>query len=187
MSKENENFTRVRYSDEELESFKRMIAEKLEDARTQINQLKEQLTEMNGSSDASRAGTFEDGASNWQREHLNKLAARQQRFIRDLENAMIRIKNKTYGVCVVTGHLIDKKRLELVPHATKSIEGKMGNGRQPKRAVRMRRDRPRKIVTKVLTPTPKKESVAIVIDAEDDDMVLGTDTLKQIFSCSICK
>jgi len=174
MSKEK--FTKARYSDEDLAGFKTMIDGKLEEARKQLEQLKEQLTEINNSSDASRAGTFEDGASNWQREHLNKLAARQQRFIRDLENALIRIKNKTYGVCVVTGRLIERKRLELVPHATKSIEGKMGNEKRRPGPVR-RSNRPRKIVSKVLTPAPKAaKKQEIIIDDEDDDVV-GSDTL----------
>ena len=114
---------KTRYSDEELDEFKEMIEGKLAEAKKQLQTLRDQLTELNESSDSSRAGTFEDGASNWQREHINKLAARQQKFIRNLEYALIRIQNKTYGVCSVTGELIDKKRLMLVPHATKSIEG----------------------------------------------------------------
>lgn len=113
-----------RYSDEELDEFKVMIEKKLDEARQQLEELREQLTELNNSGDENRAGTFDDGASNWQREHINKLASRQQRFIRDLEHALIRIKNKTYGVCSVTGKLIDKQRLMLVPHATKTVEGK---------------------------------------------------------------
>ena len=113
-----------RYSDEELAEFKNIIEHKIEEATKQLNDLQEQLTELNESGETSKAGTFEEGASNWQREHINKLAARQQRFIRDLEHALIRIRNKTYGVCAVTGKLIDKKRLMVVPHATKSVEGK---------------------------------------------------------------
>lgn len=120
MSENNKN----RYSDEELAEFRVLIEEKLSEARKQLEQSQEQLTELNESGETSRAGTFEEGASNWQREHLSKMASRQQRFVRDLEHALIRIKNKTYGVCSVTGELIEKKRLFLVPHATKSIKGK---------------------------------------------------------------
>jgi DnaK suppressor protein len=116
--------SKTRYSDEELEEFKKMIELKLSEARLQMTDLMEQLAELNNSGDENRAGTFDDGASNWQREHVNKLASRQQRFIRDLEHALIRIKNKTYGICSVTGKLIDKQRLILVPHATKTVEGK---------------------------------------------------------------
>jgi DnaK suppressor protein len=119
--------SRSRYSDEELEEFKIMIEKKLEESRSQLEDLKEQLSDLNNSGDENRAGTFDDGASNWQREHINKLASRQQRFIRDLEHALIRIKNKTYGICSVTGKLIDKQRLVLVPHATKTVEGKTQN------------------------------------------------------------
>ncbi len=113
-----------RYSDEELAGFEVMINEKLDEARMQLQDLKEQLQELNNSGDENRAGTFDDGASNWQREHLSKLAARQQTFIRSLEYAIVRIKNKTYGICTATGQLISKERLRLVPHATKTVEGK---------------------------------------------------------------
>jgi RNA polymerase-binding transcription factor DksA len=123
--------TKTRYSDEDLEGFKVMIDKKLVEAYEQLDDLKEQLTELNNSGDENRAGTFDDGASNWQREHLNKLASRQQRFVRDLEHALIRIKNKTYGICSVTGKLIDKQRLMLVPHATKTVEGKTQGSVKP--------------------------------------------------------
>jgi len=122
MSEENKK--RRRYSDEDLAEFEVMINEKLVDARLQLDDLKEQLTELNNSGDENRAGTFDDGASNWQREHLSKLAARQQKFIRNLEYAVVRIKNKTYGICSATGVLISKERLILVPHATKTVAGK---------------------------------------------------------------
>jgi RNA polymerase-binding transcription factor DksA len=123
--------TKTRYSDEDLEGFKIMIDKKLQEANEQLDDLKEQLTELNNSGDENRAGTFDDGASNWQREHLNKLASRQQRFVRDLEHALIRIKNKTYGICSVTGKLIGKERLMLVPHATKTVEGKTQGSVKP--------------------------------------------------------
>ena len=100
------------------------LNQKIEEAKKQLEDLKIQLKELNNSGDENRAGTFDDGASNWQREHVSKLAARQQKFIRNLEYALVRIKNKTYGVCSVTGDLISKERLALVPHATKSVEGK---------------------------------------------------------------
>lgn len=123
MSEEQKKKT-IRYSDEELAEFEVMINNKLAEARRQLQDLKEQLQELNNSGDENRAGTFDDGASNWQREHLSKLAARQQKFIRNLEYAIVRIKNKTYGICSATGELISKERLMLVPHATKTVEGK---------------------------------------------------------------
>lgn len=123
MSDEN-NKVKKRYSDEDLAEFEVVLNDKLEEAKKQLEDLKVQLKELNNSGDENRAGTFDDGASNWQREHVSKLAARQQKFIRNLEYALVRIKNKTYGVCSVTGDLISKERLALVPHATKSVEGK---------------------------------------------------------------
>lgn len=124
MSDENNKITKTRYSDEDLAEFKLALDAKLEEAKKQFEDFNLQLQEFNESGDESRSGTFDDGASNWQREHLNKLASRQQKFIRDLEYAQVRIKNKTYGVCTVTGGLISKERLKLVPHATKTVEGK---------------------------------------------------------------
>ncbi|MFT5647449.1 MAG: DnaK suppressor protein [Aureispira sp.] len=128
-----ENNKRSRYSDEDLAEFEVMINEKLVDAKLQLEDLKEQLTELNNSGDENRAGTFDDGASNWQREHLSKLAARQQKFIRNLEYAVVRIKNKTYGICTATKVLISKERLMLVPHATKTVEGKHSTQGEGKR------------------------------------------------------
>ena len=165
---ENENLGRSRYNDEDLAEFKIMIDKKLEEAREQMETLREQLTELNNSGDENRAGTFDDGASNWQREHLNKLASRQQRFIRDLEHALIRIKNKTYGVCVVTGKLIDKQRLMLVPHATKTVEGKSSEGGDAKKVTKkkpmpLEKEQPKKILNKVISTKGAKTD-----DFEDD-------------------
>ena len=133
MSDNNQKKERTRYSDEDLLFFENMINEKLDEARRQLDDLKTQLKELNNSGDENRAGTFDDGASNWQREHLSKLAARQQKFIRNLEYAVIRIKNKTYGICSATGQLISKERLMLVPHATKTVEGKHSTQGQEKK------------------------------------------------------
>lgn len=131
MNQEQNN--KQRYSDPELDEFKIMLDEKLDEAQRQLVNLKNQLKELNNSGDENRAGTFDDGASNWQREHVSKLAARQQKFVRDLEYALIRIRNKTYGVCSITGKLITKDRLKLVPHATKSIDGKNSSQEQGRR------------------------------------------------------
>jgi len=121
---DDNKISKKRYSNEDLADFKVMLDEKLLEAKKQLSDLKVQLKELNNSGDENRAGTFDDGASNWQREHLSKLAARQQKFIRNLEYALIRIQNKTYGVCSVSGDLISKERLKLVPHATKTVAGK---------------------------------------------------------------
>jgi RNA polymerase-binding transcription factor DksA len=123
-NEENKTTIKRRYSDEDLVAFKQVIDDKMIEAKGQLEDLLVQLKELNNSGDENRAGTFDDGASNSQREHISKLAARQQKFVRNLEYALVRIKNKTYGVCSVTGELISRERLAIVPHATKSIDAK---------------------------------------------------------------
>ena len=117
--------TTVRYSDEELRAFKALIDEKLATARREVQFQKEQMLEINENSANQQSGDWTDeSSSHTEMEMLNSMLARQQQFIRNLENALIRIQNKTYGVCIQTGQLIDKQRLKLVPHATKSVEAK---------------------------------------------------------------
>lgn len=117
----------TRYSDADLKEFEDLIKDKLEKAREDYEQLKKSLSHADDNSTDDTAPTFkmmEDGSETMTREETAQLAARQEKFIESLENAMIRIKNKTYGVCRVTGKLIAKERLKLVPHATLSIEAK---------------------------------------------------------------
>ncbi|MCQ2327107.1 MAG: TraR/DksA C4-type zinc finger protein [Bacteroidales bacterium] len=118
-----------RYSDEELKEFKALILKKLEVAKANLEELKAEAfnTNSNGTDDTSPTfKTMEDESLNVQiREENARQAARQQKYIKDLENALQRIDNKTYGICRVTGKLIPKERLRLVPHATLSIEAKM--------------------------------------------------------------
>jgi RNA polymerase-binding protein DksA len=118
---------KVRYSDQELQEFKDLILEKLEKAKGFYEDLKSTLNHSNDNStdDTSpTASSLEDGSDALSREENTKLAERQRKFITHLENALIRIENKTYGVCRVTGKLIPKERLRIVPHATLSIEAK---------------------------------------------------------------
>lgn len=120
-----------KYSDEELKEFEALILEKLEKAKNELNVLKESLTHNNDESTDStysNTKTLEDGADTAEKEQLNQLAARQLKFIGNLENALIRIKNGTYGICIDTGKLISKERLRAVPHTQHSIEAKL-NGR----------------------------------------------------------
>ena len=121
--------SRSRYSDEELKEFEKLIQEKLEKAREEYKILKETLNRNNDEgTDATSGGNtkvLEDGAETAEKENLSQLAARQQKYITNLENALIRIKNGTYGVCSVTGKLISKERLIAVPHTTQSIEAKL--------------------------------------------------------------
>jgi DnaK suppressor protein len=116
-----------KYSDSELNEFKVLIMAKIEKAKADLDLLKSYYMNdgNNGTDDTSPTfKAFDEGSETMAKESNTQLAIRQEKFIRDLNNALIRIENKTYGVCRVTGKLIDKKRLSLVPHATLSIEGK---------------------------------------------------------------
>lgn len=117
----------IRYSDEDLKEFEGLILEKLEQARQDLDQLRRSLSHEDDNSTDDTSPTFkmmEDGSETMSREETAQLAARQEKFIHNLENALMRIKNKTYGVCRDSGKLIAKERLRLVPHATLSIEAK---------------------------------------------------------------
>jgi len=118
-----------RYSDPELNEFRELIQRKLETAKKELGYLQGLITrkdEMGGDETDNRYMTMEDGSLSMEREQLSQMASRQITFIDHLEKAMMRIENKTYGICRVTGKLIDKARLRAVPHATLSIEAKMG-------------------------------------------------------------
>lgn len=119
---------KTRYNDEELKEFEELILDKLEKSKEELNYIKESLSRSSESGTDTTQGalkTLEDGADTMEKESLSQLAARQQKFINNLENALIRIKNGTYGICVDTGKLISKERLRAVPHTTQSIEAKM--------------------------------------------------------------
>lgn len=116
-----------RYSDKELEEFKTLILEKIQKATAQLDLYKSAYMNdsNNGTDDTSPTfKAFDEGSETMSKESNSQLAIRQEKFIRDLKNALIRIENKTYGICRVTGKLIKKERLKLVPHATLSIEAK---------------------------------------------------------------
>lgn len=118
---------KTRYSDEELEEFKEIIEKKLEEAYEDLTILQSALSykDDNGTDDTGRSfNMMEDGSETMSREEQAQLALRQEKFVESLKNALIRIQNKTYGICRVTGKLINKERLKLVPHATLSIEAK---------------------------------------------------------------
>ncbi|MDZ7881153.1 MAG: TraR/DksA family transcriptional regulator [Saprospiraceae bacterium] len=117
--------TTARYSDDELQEFKKLIEEKLTKSRAEVQFLRQQMNETNENSANQQSGDWTDESSNHtQMEMLINSLGRQQHFMRNLENALLRIQNKTYGVCTLTGDLIPKERLRYVPHATKSIEAK---------------------------------------------------------------
>lgn len=119
----------VKYSDNDLNEFRELITKKLEAAKKELAYLQGLITrkdEMGGDNDDARYMTMEDGSMSMEREQLSQMASRQITYIDHLEKAMMRIENKTYGICRVTGKLIDKARLRAVPHATLSLEAKLG-------------------------------------------------------------
>lgn len=116
------------YSPDELKEFEEIILKKLGSAKEELGMLKATISKKNTTGTDGTASTsklLEDGADTLERESMNQLAARQQKFIINLENALVRIKNSTYGVCVDTGKLISKERLKAVPHTMHSIEAKL--------------------------------------------------------------
>lgn len=124
----NGDVQKKRYSDEELEEFRQIILEKLEKAREDLKMLTDAYTQANEHDTNDTSPTFkvlEEGYQVLSKEENSRLAARQQKFINSLENALIRIENKSYGICRVTGKLISKERLRSVPHATLSIDAKL--------------------------------------------------------------
>ena len=125
MKQENE---KTRYSETDLQEFKGIILDKLRSAKEELNALATSLSSPNANGTDDTAGTYktlEDGSATLEKEQINQLAARQKKFIEQLEAALVRIENKTYGICRETGKLIPKERLRAVPHTTLSMEAKL--------------------------------------------------------------
>ena len=123
---------RNRYSEAELKEFETIINDKLASAREELENIKNSLSRIYDNGTDNTAGNMkllEDGADTMEKENLSQLAARQQKFISQLDNAKARIKNGTYGVCIDTGKLISKERLRAVPHTRHSIEAKLNNNK----------------------------------------------------------
>jgi RNA polymerase-binding protein DksA len=117
-----------RYTDTDLQEFKSLILDKLSSAQEELTSLAKSMSNPNANGTDDTAGTYktlEDGSATLEKEQLNQLAARQKKFIESLESALVRIENKTYGICRETGNLIPKERLRAVPHATLSMEAKL--------------------------------------------------------------
>ena len=118
---------KLRYSDEELQEFKNIINEKLRLARRDFNSMMQQLMNADGNGVEDTSPTYkalEEGSASQSKEEIAQMANRQQKFIQGLEAALVRIENKTYGIDRITGQLIQKERLRIVPHATLSVESK---------------------------------------------------------------
>ena len=125
MKQENE---KTRYSESDLQEFKGLLLDKLRSAKEELNALATSLSSPNANGTDDTAGTYktlEDGSATLEKESINQLAARQKKFIEQLEAALVRIQNKTYGICRETGKLIQKERLRAVPHTTLSMEAKL--------------------------------------------------------------
>lgn len=123
-----ENNEKTRYSDTELQEFKELILDKMRTAKEELAALTQSLSSPNSNGTDDTAGTYktlEDGSATLEKEQINQLAARQKKFIENLEAALVRIETKSYGICRETGKLIQKERLRAVPHTTLSMEAKM--------------------------------------------------------------
>jgi DnaK suppressor protein len=119
---------KTRYSESDLQEFKSLLLDKLRSAKEELNSLATSLSSPNANGTDDTAGTYktlEDGSATLEKEQINQLAARQKKFIEQLEAALVRIENKTYGICRETGRLIPKERLRAVPHTTLSMEAKL--------------------------------------------------------------
>lgn len=164
-----EENVKVRYSDAELMEFKKLIEEKLEIAKKEFEFTNTQISELNGNnSDRDGGDLLDDSNKQAELEMLNSMVFRQKQFIRNLENALLRIRNKTYGICTVTGQLIDKKRLMLVPHATKSIEGKSAEN-SPKSNSGNRSGASKKIQPGTQNPSSGTKTEGLAADGWNED------------------
>jgi len=115
---------KAHYNDKELAEFRELIEKKLNDAKTELKYLQEQIKDFGSDASDAKFMSLDDGAGTLEKEYLNKMAARQTQYMQHLENALVRIRNKTYGLCRVSGKLISKERLKAVPHTTLSIDAK---------------------------------------------------------------
>lgn len=176
----------VRYSDTDLAEFKTIVEKKLQKAKEELNYLMEQILEISENSSDDHGGDWMDDSNiNNDIEFLNNMAIRQRKYIQDLENALVRINNKTYGICMVTGKLIEKRRLIAVPTATKSVEGKAAQAEsaqtkkkkeeedeeeklEHKKKLSKAKTEP-KIITKVIKKPTKPAPKPVDLDDDDDD------------------
>lgn len=181
------NASVVRYSDAELEEFRLMILDRLHHAKEELDDLRGQILDITESLEGDFGNDYVDDSSVvTDLEMLNNMAIRKRKYIQDLENALIRIKNKTYGICTITGELIDKKRLIAVPTTTKSLQGKNMEqaAQKPESAAKStasdddEEDRPKrpaptpgtgKIITRVIRKSGGTPKPAPMVDEDEDD------------------
>jgi RNA polymerase-binding protein DksA len=174
--------TTARYSDADLEEFRVLIEKKLETSKDELSYLQEQILEITENSGDDHGGDWmDDSSTNNDIEFLNNMAIRQRKYVQDLENALIRIRNKSYGICMTTGQLIEKRRLLAVPTATKSVEAKTAEAVEAPKKVAEKAPMPLeqaekkeklppatpKIITKVIRK-PKSPVKPVNVDDDDD-------------------
>ena len=190
-----DNNPKLRYSDAELDEFREIIETKLRRATKHLTELQEQIVEITENTRDEHGGDWVDDSSiNNDVEMLNNMAIRQRVHIQDLQNALVRIKNKSYGICIVTGELIDKRRLLAVPTTTKSMAAKVSEQQQPpekkikpiqeyseeKKDTEKAVPQKRIITTVIRKSSPNKKKPAVDPDDFDDDL-LGVSTPKDAF------
>ncbi|WP_236979422.1 TraR/DksA family transcriptional regulator [Membranihabitans maritimus] len=176
-----EDKQRTRYSDQELEDFRVIIQDRLEKARAQLQNIQDQIFETTENGGDEHGGDWvDDSGFNNDMELLNTMAIRQRKYIQDLENALVRIRNKTYGICVISGNLIPKERLRAVPTTTKSL---MAKTEEQQKIAAKKKSRPsklpyvkkeRQVISKVVKksstdPSKSRKNLNISLDDDDDD------------------
>ncbi|GAA5219435.1 TraR/DksA family transcriptional regulator [Membranihabitans marinus] len=171
---------RTRYSDQELEEFRVIIADRLDKAKAQLDNIQEQILETTENGGDEHGGDWvDDSGFNNDMELLNTMAIRQRKYLQDLENALVRIRNKTYGICVISNKLIPKERLKAVPTTTKSLVAKTEENQaiSAKKKERPSKlpyvNKERQVISKVVKKTSanpdKNKKLNISLDDDDDD------------------
>lgn len=173
-----EEHVRSRYSDQELDEFKAIIEDRLGKAQAQLENIKEQIYEITENGGDEHGGDWvDDSGFNTDMELLNTMAIRQRKYIQDLDNALVRIRNKTYGICVISGKLIPIERLRAVPTTTKSLtvkteEQAKAQEKKKHRVPKLPYVRKREVISKIVKKTPinpEKVSKQPKISIDDDD------------------
>ena len=175
-----EEHVRSRYSDQELDEFKAIIEDRLSKAQAQLENIKEQIYEITENGGDEHGGDWvDDSGFNTDMELLNTMAIRQRKYVQDLDNALVRIRNKTYGICVISGNLIPIERLRAVPTTTKSLtvkteEQAKAQEKKKHRVPKLPYVRKREVISKIVKKTPinpdkVKKQPKISIDDDDDE------------------
>ena len=173
MSKNSEP---TRYSDQDLAEFKSLLEQKLEKSTLDYNSLLDQIRELGENADAEKADIFDNSVSLSEGEMLQTMAHRTKKYIQNLQNALHRIRNKTYGICFKSGRLIDKRRLMAVPTTTQSLEVKLAPPPKPEVKEKPVSKNAKKIIEKKIKPLPKKAAAGTkILDDDEEDLDGGLD------------